>query len=41
VRERWRRAEAGWTELADRAARSERMRADILKEKAAQPQHEQ
>jgi hypothetical protein len=40
VRERCRRSEAAWTELADRAARSEKMREQILREKAALPQTE-
>lgn len=38
VRERCRRSEAAWMELADRAARTERMRADEQRRKAeAQP----
>jgi hypothetical protein len=35
VRERCLRAEAAWTEMADRAERTERMRAKLLDEKAA------
>jgi hypothetical protein len=36
VRERCRRSEAAWTELADRAARSERLRIEEEARKAAQ-----
>ena len=36
VRERCRRSEAAWTELADRAARTARIRETILNEKAAE-----
>ena len=36
VRERCRRSEAAWTELADRAARTARIRETILSEKAAE-----
>lgn len=36
VRERCRRSEAAWTELADRAARSERLRVEEEARKAAQ-----
>ena len=35
VRERCRRSEAAWTELADRAARTARIRETILNQKAA------
>ena len=35
VRERCLRAEAAWTEMADRADRTERMRTKLLEEKAA------
>ena len=34
VRERCLRAEAAWTEMADRAAKTETMRANLLAEKA-------
>lgn len=37
VRERCRRSEAAWTELAERAARTERMRINELNRKAAEP----
>jgi hypothetical protein len=37
VRERCRRSEAAWTELAERAARSEAMRINIEEMKAAEP----
>jgi hypothetical protein len=37
VRERCRRSEAAWTQLADRAARAERMRTEELKRKADRP----
>jgi hypothetical protein len=37
VRERYRRSQAAWTALADRAQRSERMRIEELERKAAQP----
>jgi len=37
VRERFRRSEAAWTALADRAQRSERMRIEEQERKAAQP----
>jgi len=36
VRERCRRSEAAWTSLADRAARSERLRVEEAKRKAEQ-----
>jgi hypothetical protein len=36
VRERCRRSEAAWTALADRALRSERLRVEDAKRKAAQ-----
>lgn len=36
VRERCRRSEAAWSELADRAARTARIRETILSEKAAE-----
>jgi hypothetical protein len=36
VRERCRRSDAAWTELADRAARSERLRIEEEARKAAQ-----
>jgi hypothetical protein len=43
VRERCLRSEAAWKEMADRAERTERMRATLLSEKAAaagsQPNH--
>ena len=35
VRDRCLRAEAAWTEMADRAERTERMRAKLVEEKAA------
>jgi hypothetical protein len=35
VRDRCLRAEAAWTEMADRAERTERMRAKLIEEKAA------
>jgi hypothetical protein len=37
VRERCRRSEAAWTQLADRAARSEQLRVAEAKRKAEQP----
>ena len=37
VRERCRRSEAAWTQLADRAARSEALRINEEKRKAEQP----
>jgi hypothetical protein len=37
VRERCRRSEAAWTELADRAARSEQLRAAEIERKADRP----
>ena len=36
-RERYRRSEAAWTALADRATRSERLRAEEAKRKAEHP----
>jgi hypothetical protein len=36
VRERCRRSEAAWTELADRAARTAKLRETIINEKAAE-----
>jgi hypothetical protein len=35
VRDRCLRAEAAWTEMADRAERTERMRVKLIEEKAA------
>ena len=40
VRERCRRCEAAWSELAARAARTERLRLDEQARKAAQPSNE-
>ena len=40
VRERCRRSEAAWTALADRAERSERLRAEEARRKGEQPQPE-
>jgi hypothetical protein len=37
VRERCRRSEAAWTQLADRAARSEQLRVDEQRRKAGEP----
>jgi hypothetical protein len=36
VRERWLRSEASWTEMAVRSERSEKMRAKLIVEKAAE-----
>jgi hypothetical protein len=36
VRDRWLRSEASWTEMAARSERSERMRAKLIAEKAAE-----
>ena len=41
VRERCRRSEAAWTALADKAKRSERLRAEEQERKAAQAQEQQ
>jgi hypothetical protein len=36
VRDRWLRSEATWTEMAARSERSEKMRAKLISEKAAE-----
>ena len=36
VRERWLRSEASWIEMAARSERSEKMRANLIAEKAAE-----
>ena len=36
VRERWLRSQAAWTQLADRAARSDHLRTEEIKRKADQ-----
>lgn len=36
VRDRWLRSEASWTEMAARSERSEKMRAKLIAEKAAE-----
>lgn len=37
VRDRWLRSHAAWTQLADRAARSEQLRTEEMKRKAERP----
>ena len=36
VRDRWLRSESSWTEMADRSARNEKMRAKLIAEKATE-----